>query len=205
MLAQVLDRFRVEPVEVLGIVLSKQDRRGLGRVLCLQRLDLSPEDLVDLFQRHTVGHRPVGVAPLAIAAVGDRRHAEHHLLAQRSRGLRPDQRCEQDGRRDDDVGDRSDEVVCGERALRLSGSLRRRVGGGVRASRGMGPSSSLATSWRRGAHRIPCARPSSMMIFSGSTSYTQGATFFQPFFILLPWKTLSGSSTVSPSMPSTML
>jgi hypothetical protein len=33
-LAQVHYRFRIELVEILRVVLSKQDRRGLGRVLC---------------------------------------------------------------------------------------------------------------------------------------------------------------------------
>ena len=57
-LAQVADRFRIEPVQILRVVLSKQDRRSLGLVPCLKRLDLLAEDLVDLFQRHAVGLRP---------------------------------------------------------------------------------------------------------------------------------------------------
>ena len=126
-LAQVLDRFRIELVELFRVVLGEQDRRGLGRVLGLQRLELLAEDLVDLFQRHAVGHRPVAVAPLAVAAVGDRDHAEHDLLAQRSGGLRPDQRREEDGDRGHDVGDGPEDVAGGERALHLPGGLGRAI------------------------------------------------------------------------------
>ena len=39
-LAQVLDRRGVDPVEVLGVVLGKEDRRRLGGILCRQRLVL---------------------------------------------------------------------------------------------------------------------------------------------------------------------
>jgi len=43
-------------------------------------------------------------------------------------------------------------------------------------------------------------------IRSGVRLYVQGhPEFFQPFFRRWPVKTLSGSSTVSPSMPSVML
>ena len=55
------------------------------------------------------------------------------------------------------------------------------------------------------SHFVALEVPSSRMIFSGSMLYTQGAEFFQPFFIRLPSKTLSGSCTLSPSTPSTMV
>jgi hypothetical protein len=89
-LAQPRDRIRIAPVQLFGVVLSKQDRRGLGRVFGLLRLDLVTEDLVHLLERDALGRGPVGVTPLAVAAVRDRGHAEHDLLAQRRRGLRPD-------------------------------------------------------------------------------------------------------------------
>ena len=50
------------------------------------------EDLVHLFQRYAVRHGPVAVAPGAVAAIGDRGHAQHDLLAQRGGDPRPDQR-----------------------------------------------------------------------------------------------------------------
>ncbi len=184
--AQVRDRFRIEPVEMLRVVLGKQDRRGLGRALCLKRLDLMAEDLVDLLERHAVSHRPVGVTPLAVAAVGHRGHAEHDLLAQRGGGLRPHQRCEKDGARGHDVGHRPETVAGGERPLRPPRRLR------PRACAILGALQVCCCHCRRvlrgvEVHQlIPWDAPSLMMIFSGSTSYTQGAEFFQPFFILFP-------------------
>lgn len=45
--------------------------------------------------------------------------------------------------------------------------------------------------------------PASRCISFESRSYVHGKPeFFQPFFILLPWKTFSGSFTLSPSTPS---
>ena len=92
--AQVSERCRIEPVEILRVVLSEQDGGCFGRVLGLQRLDLLAEDLVDLFQRHAPRQCPVGVTPPAIAAVGDRGYAQENLLPQRGRDFRPDQRYE---------------------------------------------------------------------------------------------------------------
>ena len=71
-----------------------------------------------------------------------------------------------------------------------------------------GPLAARRSTARGGAgvgHCVCLEVPSSRMTFSGSMLYTQGAEFFQPFFIRLPSKTLSGSCTRSPSTPSTML
>jgi hypothetical protein len=55
------------------------------------------------------------------------------------------------------------------------------------------------------AWSVPVSRSGSA-IRSGSRSYVQGRPEgFQPFFRRMPWKTLSGSSTRLPSIPSRML
>ncbi len=122
-LAQVLHRFRIDPVKMLCVMLTKNDCRGLCRVLC--RLDLKAEDLVDLLQGHALVHCPMGVRPLAVAGFIDRGHAEEGPLSQRSRCLRSAQQPRQDSSRErgQEVDDRPDEVLRSQRRLRLPGVL----------------------------------------------------------------------------------
>ncbi len=121
--AQILHRFRIDLVEMLGIVLAKQNGRRFGGIARLEGAVLTAEYLVDRFQWDALGCRPMGMTPRAVSAVIDRGDSEHDLFAKRLGSSRPEYRPDDDGRRNCHVGDRFQNVARRKRTFRHAGDV----------------------------------------------------------------------------------